>query len=162
MSSTASLHITTPSMREIVMTRVFDAPRQVVFDAWTRPDMLRRWFGPRGYRLVVCEVDLRVGGAWRFVVRAPDGSEMTLRGTYREIMAPERLVSTEFNECTAQGDAEALSTVAFAEDGGRTTLTHTVRYPSQDIRDAVLASGMEYGVGQAYDKLAETLAAVSA
>jgi uncharacterized protein YndB with AHSA1/START domain len=156
---TGALQITTPSRREIVMTRVFDAPRRLVFDAWTRPELLRRWFGPRGHRLVVCEVDLRVGGSWQFVVRAPDGSEMALRGTYLEVVVPERVVSVEASECDAQGDAESRGTIVLVEDDGRTTLTHTVLYPSQDVRDAVLASGMEHGVAEGYDKLAETLAA---
>src|ERR1700737_1862387 len=95
MKNTGTLNVTTPSDREIVMTRVFDAPRALVFDAFTQPELLKRWFGPRGWSLVVCEVDYRVGGGFRFVLRGPDGSEMGMRGVYREILRPERSVHAE-------------------------------------------------------------------
>src|SRR6202049_1212028 len=95
MKNTGTLKVTLPSEREIVLTRVFNAPRQMIYDAWTKPELLKRWFGPRGWSLVVCEVDLRVGGAWRFVLRGPDGAEMGMRGVYREIVPPERVVDTE-------------------------------------------------------------------
>jgi uncharacterized protein YndB with AHSA1/START domain len=90
-----TLKVTTPSDREVVMTRVFNAPRNLVFDALTRPDLLKRWYGPVGWSLVACEIDLRVGGGWRFVTRRPDGREIGQRGVYREIVPPERLVNTE-------------------------------------------------------------------
>ena len=158
--NTGTLTVTTPTEREIVLTRVFDAPRRLVFDAWTKPELLRRWFGPHGHELVVCEVDLRVGGTWRYVVRGPDGTEMHLHGVYLEIVAPERLVRTEANDdCDAEAGGESLVTTLLVERGGRTTLTSTVRYPSKQIRDAVISSGVEHGVAESYDRLAALLAA---
>src|ERR1700732_1714068 len=95
MKNTGTLKVTTPTDREIVLTRVFDAPRHLVFEAFTRPELLKRWFGPRGWSLVVCEVDLKVGGGWRFVLRSPDGKEMGMRGIYLEIDRPARSVHME-------------------------------------------------------------------
>jgi uncharacterized protein YndB with AHSA1/START domain len=113
-----------PTERKLVFTRVLDAPRRLVFDAWTRPEMLKHWFGPHGWSLVVCEIDLRVGGRWRFVLRDPDGTEMGMRGVYREIVAPERTVYTE----TFDGmPGESLVTGVLAEHDGKTKLTATVR-----------------------------------
>ncbi|MBA3384650.1 MAG: SRPBCC family protein [Actinobacteria bacterium] len=158
MTNTETLQVTTPSEREIAMTRVFDAPRGLVFDAWTKPELLKRWLGVRnGWSLAVCEVDLGVGGAYRFVWRGPDGAEMGMGGVYREIVAPERLVSTEkFDDPWYPG--EALDTIVLVEENGKTTATTTVLYESQEIRDAVLESGMARGVGESYDVLAELLA----
>jgi uncharacterized protein YndB with AHSA1/START domain len=155
MKNRGTLKVTTPTDREIVMTRVFDAPRHLVWDAFTRPDLLRRWFGPRGWALVVCEVDLRVGGGFRFVLRGPDGQEMGMRGVYRELVPPERSVHVEsFDDYPG----EAQVTAVFVEQGGQTTLTATVLYPSREVRDLVLQSGMEHGAAESYDKLAELLA----
>jgi uncharacterized protein YndB with AHSA1/START domain len=157
MKNTGTLKVTTPTEREIVLTRVFDAPRALVFDAFTKPELLRRWFGPRGWSLAVCEVDLRVGGRWRFVLRGPDGAEMGMGGVYREIVPPERDVHTEaFDDYPG----ESLVTGVFDEEGGKTTLTATILYPSQEVRDAVIQSGMEHGAAESYDKLAEYLAAL--
>jgi uncharacterized protein YndB with AHSA1/START domain len=155
----ATLEVTTPSEREIAMTRVFDAPRELVFDAWTKPELLERWLGVRnGWTLAVCEVDLTVGGAYRWVWRGPDGAEMGMGGVYREIVAPERIVATErFDNPWYAG--EALDTIVLVEAGGKTTATTTVLYESREIRDAVLESGMATGVAESYDKLAEILAA---
>jgi len=152
------LQVTTPSDREIAMTRVFDAPRGLVFDAWTKPELLKRWLGVRGgWTFAVCEVDLRVGGAYRFVWRGPDGAEMGMGGVYREIAPPERLVATEsFDDPWYPG--EALDTTVLVEEGGKTTATTTVLYESEEIRDAVLESGMARGVAESYDMLAEYLA----
>jgi uncharacterized protein YndB with AHSA1/START domain len=152
------LQVTTPSEREIAMTRVFDAPRNLVFDAWTKPELLKRWLGVRGgWTFAVCEVDLRVGGAYRFVWRGPDGTEMGMGGVYREIARPGRLVATEkFDDPWYEG--EALDTTVLVEKGGKTTVTTTVLYASRDVRDAVLKSPMEKGVAESYDKLAELLA----
>ena len=152
------LQVTTPSEREIAMTRVFDAPRSLVFDAWTKPELLKRWLGVRGgWTFAVCEVDLKVGGAYRFVWRGPDGREMGMGGVYREIVRPERLVATEkFDESWYEGDA--LDTTTFVERGGKTTATTTVRYVSQEVRDAVLKTPMLTGVAESYDKMAEVLA----
>jgi len=150
------LEITTPSDREIAMTRVFNAPARLVFDAWTKPELIRRWLGVRaGWTMAVCEVDLRVGGAYRFVWRGPDMT-MGMGGMYREVVPPTRLVSTEkFDEAWYEG--EALDTMVLVEREGKTTVTTTVRYVSREVRDAVIKSGMATGVAEGYDKLAELL-----
>jgi uncharacterized protein YndB with AHSA1/START domain len=158
MKNTGTLKVTTPSDREIVLTRVFDAPRNLVYDALTKPELLKRWFGPRGWSLVVCEVDLKVGGKWRFVLRGPDGSEMGMSGTYRELVRPERTVHTEsFDDYPG----ESIVTGVLVEHGGKTTLTGTILYESKEIRDAVVNSGMEHGAAESYDKLAELLPTVA-
>lgn len=156
------LKITTPSDRELAMTRVFDAPRSMVFDAWTRPELLKRWLGVfGGWTFVVCEVDLRVGGKYRYVWRGKDGNEMGMGGVFREIVPPERLVCTEkFDDSWYPGDA--VDTTVFVEKGGKTTVTTTVRYESKEARDGVLKSPMESGVVKSYDKLAELLASMPA
>jgi uncharacterized protein YndB with AHSA1/START domain len=155
MLNTGTLKVTTPSDREIAMTRVFDAPREMVFDAFSKPELLKRWFGPRGWSLAVCEVDFRVGGGFRFVLRGPDGTEMGMRGVYREIVRPERSVHIEsFDDFPG----ESIVTAVMTEDEGKTTFTATVAYPSQEVRDAVIKSGMEHGAAESYDRLAEVLA----
>jgi len=159
MKNTGTLRVTTPTDREIVLTRVFDAPRHMVFDAFTKPELLKRWFGPRGWSLVICEIDLKVGGGFRFVLRGPDGRDMGMRGVYREIVPPERSVHTEsFDDFPG----ESQVTTILAEQGGKTTLTATILYPSQEVRDAVIKSGMEHGAAESYDKLAELLPAAGA
>jgi uncharacterized protein YndB with AHSA1/START domain len=159
MKNTGTLKVTTPTDREIVLTRVFDAPRRLVFDAFTKPELLKRWFGPRGWSLVVCEVDLKVGGTFRFVLRGPDGKDMGMRGVYREIVPPERTVHREsFDDYPG----ESQVTTVLVEQGGKTTLTATVLYSSPEVRDAVIKSGMEHGAAECYDKLAELLASAPA
>jgi uncharacterized protein YndB with AHSA1/START domain len=159
MRNNGSLTVTTPTDREVVLTRVFDAPRHLVFDAFTKPELLKRWFGPRGWSLVVCEVDLKVGGGFRFVLRGPDGRDMGMRGVYREIAPPDRSVHMEsFDDFPG----ESQVTTVLVERDGKTTLTATVLYASQEVRDAVIQSGMEHGAAESYDKLAELLAAVAA
>lgn len=154
MMNTGTLKVTLPSDREVMMTRVFDAPRHLVFDALTKPELLKRWFGPRGHSLIVCEVDLRVGGAWRYVLRTPDGREMGMGGLYREIVPAERTVHTEaFDDYPG----ESIVTTVLTEHQGKTTLTGTVLCESQEIRDAVLGTGMEHGAAETYDRLAELL-----
>jgi uncharacterized protein YndB with AHSA1/START domain len=163
MNNTGALQITTPSDREIAMTRVFDAPREMVFEALTRPELLKRWLlGPDGWSLDVCEIDLKVGGAYRYMWRREaDGTEMGMSGVYREIAAPERIVATEvFDQPWYPG--EAVGTTVLTEQGGKTTLTSTMLYASQEARDGVLKSGMEDGVGASYDRLAEVLASTVA
>lgn len=158
-----TLKLTTPADREIAMTRVFDAPRQLVFDAHTKPDLVRQWLlGPPGWSMPVCEMDVRVGGTYRWVWRHDtNGTEMGMGGVYREIVAPERLVTTErFDEAWYPG--EALNTLVLIEQGGRTTLTQTMRYESRDARDAVIKSNMEKGVAASYDRLADLLASTPA
>ncbi len=155
MKNTGTLQVTTHGDREIVMTRVFDAPRHLVYDAFTKPELLKRWFGPRDWSLVVCDVDLRVGGSFRFVLNGPGGVQMGIRGVYREITPPERSVHLEsFDDYPG----EAIVTTVLTENAGRTTLTATVHYDSREIRDAVVKSGMEHGAAESYDKLAELLA----
>jgi uncharacterized protein YndB with AHSA1/START domain len=157
----AKLQVTTPSDREIAMTRVFDAPRSLVFDAFTKPELLKRWLGVRGgWTFPVCEVDLRVGGAYRYVWRGPKGQEMGMGGIFREVVRPERVVCTEkFDESWYEG--EAVDTMTFVERNGKTTATITVLYSSKAARDGVLKSPMEKGVAEGYDKLDEVLTSIA-
>ena len=138
------------------MTRGFNAPARLVFDAWTKPELIKQWLGVRaGWTMEVCEVDLRVSGAYRFVWRGP-GMTMGMGGLYREIAPPVRLVSTEkFDEAWYEG--EAVDTMVLVERDAKTTMTTTVRYVSREVRDAVIQSGMATGVAEGYDKLAELL-----
>jgi uncharacterized protein YndB with AHSA1/START domain len=162
MKSKERLQVTTPSAREIAMTRVFAAPRTMVWSALTKPELVKRWLGVRaGWTLPVCEIDLKVGGSYRYVWRGPKGQEMGMGGVYREIVAPERIVATEvFDQKWYDGDA--LDTTVLVEKGGKTTLTTTVLYASQKVRDAVLESPMKEGVGEGYEKLEEVLASIAA
>ena len=159
MKHVGSLTITTPSDLEISMTRVFDAPRRLVFDAYTKPELLKRWLGVfGGWELAVCEVDLQMGGRYRYEWRGPGGKEMGMGGVIRELDPPARIVTTEkFDDPWYEG--EALGTVTFVEQGGKTTLTMTMRYQSKDVRDAVLLSPMEQGLAASLDKLEELLPA---
>src|SRR5262249_50656249 len=144
---------------EIVMTRVFNAPRAMVFKAFTQPELVKRWLlGPPGWSMPVCEIDLRVGGKYRYVWHNDKtGHEMGMGGVYREIVPPDRIVATEkFDDPWYPG--EAIGTVALMEQGGKTTLTQTIQYESREARDAVLKSPMESGVAAGYDRLAELLA----
>ena len=139
-----TLSVTPRGERDIVMTRLFNAPRRLVFDAWTTPELLRRWYGARGWSLPVCEIDLRPGGAYRYVMRGPDGVEVTLRGTYRDVDPPERLVSTEafegFSEDGWRPEDETVSTMLLTEQDGQTTWTLTTTYPcSRGARRGVCA-----------------------
>lgn len=162
MNKTGALRVATLGDRDIVMTRVFDAPRTLVFDAWTQPELLKAWFGgPRDWTLEICEIDLRPGGAYRFVTRRSDGTEMGWGGVYRDCMPPERIVFTElFDEPWYSG--EALIMIILAEQGGRTTFTSTILYDSEDVRDSVLASPMERGVAENFVRLDEFLARLQA
>lgn len=158
MINTSTLKITTPSDREIAMTRVFDAPRRLVFEAVTTPELVRQWLlGPDGWSMPVCEIDLRVGGKYRYVWRRiSDGKDMGMGGVYREIVAPERIVATEtFDDPWYKG--EAVGTTVLIEQDGKTTLTQTMLYDSREIRDAILKTPMEKGVARSYDRLAEVL-----
>ena len=145
------LSITTPSDREITMTRVFDAPRSLLFDALTNIALLKRWFGLfGGWSLAVCEIDLKIGGPFRFVWRNPEGRRMGMSGFYREIVVPERIVHSELYD---DYPGESLVTTLLNERAGQTTLTSTILYESREIRDAVLKSGMERGVTASYENL---------
>jgi uncharacterized protein YndB with AHSA1/START domain len=142
---------TTPSDHEFVMSRVIDAPRRLVFDAWTKPEHLPHWMlGPDGWTMPVCEIDLRPGGKWRFLWRQADGSEMGMHGVYQEVSPPGRLVSTE-----SWGGSwpETLNTLLLAEEGGRTSITSRVRYPTKEAREAALATGMKDGVAASFERL---------
>jgi uncharacterized protein YndB with AHSA1/START domain len=154
-----SFKVTTPSDLEIRMTRLFNAPPHLVFEAMTKPEHVAQWWGRlgEGYSVPVCEIDLRVGGRWRFVNRHPHG-EAAFHGEYREIMPPFRLVFTEIFE--EFPDTVSVVTTEFAEEGGQTRMTATVRYPSLEVRDMVLATGMSTGAGISYDRLEDLVAAL--
>jgi uncharacterized protein YndB with AHSA1/START domain len=162
MTNGGALKVTTRGDREIVMTRVFEAPRTLVFEAFTKPELVRQWLlGPPGWSMPVCEIDLRVGGRYRYVWRNVNGNEMGMGGVYREILAPEKVVATEkFDQSWYPG--EAVGTILLVEQGGRTTLTQTVLYESREARDVVLTSPMESGVAAGYDRLEELLASIQA
>jgi len=133
-----SLNVIARGEREIVMTRVFAAPRRLVFDAWTKPELLQRWYGARGWSLPVCEIDLRPGGTYRYVMQGPDGAQVTLRGAFREVDPPERLVSTEafegFSDEGWRPEDDTLSTMVLTELNGTTTWTLTP--PTQRVKCA--------------------------
>jgi uncharacterized protein YndB with AHSA1/START domain len=159
MMNTGQLAIAAHGDREIVMTRVFNAPRKHVFAAWTRPELVKQWLlGPPGWSMPVCEIDLKVGGKYRYEWRRDsDGQNMGMGGVYREIVPPERLVVTEqFDEAWYPG--HALITLILTEKDGKTTATQTVKYESQEARDAVMKSPMESGVAASFDRMAELLA----
>lgn len=163
MTSTANLQVTTRGDREIVMTRSFDAPRKLVFEAFTKPALVRQWLlGPPGWSMPVCEIDLRVGGNYRYVWRHDaSGNQMGMGGVYREIVVPERIVATEkFDEAWYPG--EGVGTVTFHEAAGKTTITQTILYDSNAARDAVLKSPMEQGVAAGYDRLEKLLVSLPA
>jgi uncharacterized protein YndB with AHSA1/START domain len=145
--------LTRTSDREFVLTRVFAAPRRLVFAAWTRPEHVRRWYGCSAMTLAECEIDLRVGGAWRYVLRAPDGIDHIMTGIYREIAPPGRLVYTERYVTQGFTSSEALVTVLFAQHDGMTTLTSTVLHASREACDGHLGAGMERGAAEVYDRL---------
>ena len=160
MKNTGQLRVTTRGDREIVLTREFDAPRKLVFDAFTKPELIRQWLlGPQGWSMPICEVDLRVGGKYRYVWRHTNGNEMGMGGVYREIVPAERIVATEkFDEAWYPG--EAVGTVVFIEQAGRTTITQTILYDSREARDAVMKSPMESGVAAGYDRLEQLLSSL--
>jgi uncharacterized protein YndB with AHSA1/START domain len=146
---------TTPSDREILGTRVVEAPRELVWEAWTNPEHVPHWLlGPEGWTMPVCEIDLRPGGAWHFVWRRSDGTEMEMRGEYRDVEPPERLVHTE----SWGGDwPETLNTLILSEEDGQTTMAQTILYPSKEARDAALATGMKKGASISFERLDEYL-----
>ena len=153
------LDVSKPSERELTVSRTFNAPRDLVFEAYTNPQMVKQWlFGPEEWRMVVCEIDFKVGGKFRFVWRHKEKGDMGMGGVYREIVKPKRIVHTElFDEDWTGG--ETLETTIFDEKDGRTTVTSTVRYASEAARDGALKTGMIDGLGTAYDRLAEFLVA---
>jgi uncharacterized protein YndB with AHSA1/START domain len=157
MKNSGTLKVTTPSEREVAMIRVFDAPRHLVFEAWTKPELVKRWlYGLDDWRLTVCKMNLKPGGGLRFVWSHGNGEDMGMSGVFREIAPPERLVFTEIWD-EDWTDGETLVTIVFSEHAGKTTLTQTVRYSSREARDAALKTGMENGAAVSYDRLAELL-----
>ncbi len=155
MTNTTTLQVTTPTDREIVMTRVVNAPRRLVWEAWTSTKHLPRWMlGPDGWTMPVCEIDLRPGGAWHFVWRRDDGTEMEMRGSYKEVVPPDRLVSSE---SWGPEWPETLNTLTLVEREGQTTVIQTMLYPSKEARDAALKTGMAEGVSQSFARLEKHL-----
>jgi uncharacterized protein YndB with AHSA1/START domain len=155
MENTGTLKVTTPTDREVVLTREFNAPRRLVFEAFSKPELLKRWLlGPPGWEMVVCEVAGKVGDRYRYEWRNTGGMKMGLHGVCREIVPPERMVCTELMDGFT---GESLVTTVLVEHGGKTKLTTTILYPSREVRDTVLKSGMERGVAASYDRLGDLL-----
>ncbi len=160
MTTNASVTVTTPSDREIMMTRLFDAPRNLVFDCYTKPALLKRWMFPHGWQMTVCDNDVRPGGAFHWEWRSADGRDMGMRGVYRDVVRPQRIVRTEIFDQDRTG-AEALGTLLLAEYDGTTIVTMSVVYSSRQARDGALKSGMADGVVASYAQLDALLAALS-
>lgn len=152
--------LTMPSDTEIVITRSFNAPRKLVFEAWTKPEHVRRWYGLSFLAMTVCEIDLRVGGKWRYVLRSPDGSEHGFSGEYQAITPPKRLVYSEGYEGLPPGH-DYLVTTTFDEQDGKTTLTSRMLYKSKEDRDGHVASGMEPGMRETLDRLEHLLSTLA-
>ena len=150
--------ITLPSDQEIRITRTFAVPRRLVFEACTKPEHLKRWWGPRDTTITHCEMDFRVGGKWRFVLQGPDGSEHPFCGEYREIDSPTRYVQTFVYDVPVIRDHPAIETATFDEVGGKTTLTVTIWHGSKEARDGHLQSGMESGMNESHERLEKLLA----
>jgi len=151
-ADSGSATVTLPTEEQILITREFDAPKRLVYQAWTTPELVRRWWHANRGEVTVAEIDLRVGGAWRYVAVTPDGFEVAFHGEYREVVPNERIVATEVYEGAPQTDGAdegTLNTATFTELDGRTTLTTLVQAPSLEVRDAIIASGMEAGMQDA-------------
>src|SRR5262245_21139338 len=152
--------------REIVIKRTFNGPARIVFDAWTRPELVRRWWAPKSHRVSVtsCEADVRVGGTYRYVLRKHNEDQFAFSGQYREVTAPSRLVYTEIFEPTAAGanpdDEGVVVTVTFDEHDGKTNLVSRSLCPSREVRDMIIASGMEHGMKESMDLLEELVASL--
>jgi uncharacterized protein YndB with AHSA1/START domain len=159
--SNSTALVTTPSDREIVLTRTFDAPRKLVWEAMTKPEHVRRWYCCAVLTFVVCEIDLRVGGAYRYTMRTPEGVDHTMTGVYREILAPERVVATERYETTGFTSPDALVTMTLTEQDGRTRLQSVILHANKESRDGHLNAGMENGARESFDRLADLLASLS-
>jgi len=158
MASSATATVTLPTDDQILITREFDAPRELVWRAYTEPDLVRRWWHANRGEMTICDIDLRVGGSWRYVMATPEGFEVAFHGEYREIVPNERLVVTDVYEGIPDPEsAAALVTITFTEREGRTILTSLMDLPSKDIRDAIISSGMEGGLQESYDHLEEVV-----
>jgi uncharacterized protein YndB with AHSA1/START domain len=152
-TSSGTAIVTLPTDEQILITREFDAPRHLVYRAWTTPELVKRWWSAKRGEVTVAEIDLRVGGKWRYVMVTEDGFEVAFHGEFREIVPDERIVSTEVYE--GMPDAEAVNTLTLTEVDGRTTLTVLVQHASKEHRDAHIESGMEAGMQDAMDLLEE-------
>jgi len=158
-TSSGTATVTLPTDEQILITREFDAPKHLVYKAYTTPELVRRWWHANRGEMTVVEIDLRVGGPWRYVAVTPDGTEVGFHGEYREIVPNERIVSTEVYEGAWQPEGSeqgTVNTATFADADGRTTLTILVEAPSKEIRDAIIESGMEAGMQDALDLLEQT------
>ena len=154
MTTSGTAKVTLPADEQILITREFDAPKHLVYKAWTTPELVRRWWNAKRGEVTTCEIDLRVGGTWRYVMVTPDGMQVGFHGEFREIVPNERIVSTEAYEGVPDPDANAtLNTLTLSEADGRTTLEVLVHAPSKEIRDAIIESGMEAGMQDAMDLL---------
>jgi uncharacterized protein YndB with AHSA1/START domain len=151
--------LSTPSDLEVVMTRVFNAPRRLVYEAHSKPEHIQRWWGPRGSTMTSCEVDFRPGGRWRFVLREADGSENAFRGEFRETLEPEKIVQTF--EWEGMPGHISVETLTLVEQDDKTTVTSTSKFDSVEDRDGMLQSGMEAGANESFDRLEEHLATMS-
>jgi uncharacterized protein YndB with AHSA1/START domain len=153
MTSSGTAKVTLPTDEQILITREFDAPKHLVYKAWTTPELVKRWWSGHRGSMTIAEIDLRVGGMWRYVMVANGGFEVAFHGEYREIVPNERIVNTEVYEPMPEG--EALNVVTFTEVDGRTTLELLVETPSKEVRDAIIDSGMEVGMQEQMDLLEE-------
>ena len=157
-TSSRTATLTLPTDEQILITREFDAPKDLVYKAWTTPELVKRWWHAKRGEATVAEIDLRVGGRWRYVMVTDDGFEVAFHGEYREIVPNERIVSTEIYEGAPPmegSEAGTLNTATFTEGDGRTTLTILIEAPNQQVRDAIIESGMEDGLQDALDLLEE-------
>ncbi len=155
-TSSGTATVTLPTDEQILITREFDAPKHLVYKAWTTPELVKRWWNAKRGEVTLADIDLRVGGMWRYVMVTEDGFEVGFHGEYREIVPNERIVSTEVYEGMPQGEGPeegTLNTATFTEADGRTTLTILVQAPSKEMRDAIIDSGMEAGMQDAMDLL---------
>jgi uncharacterized protein YndB with AHSA1/START domain len=152
-ASSGTALVTLPSDTQVLVTRDFNAPRHLVYKAYTTPELVRRWWAGRRGQMTIAEIDLRVGGTWRFVMVSTAGMEVAFHGTYREIVPYERLVHTEVYE--AMPDTEVVNTITFAEADGRTKMTVLIDCGTQELRDGMMSSGMEVGMQEAYDLIEE-------
>jgi uncharacterized protein YndB with AHSA1/START domain len=160
-TSSGSAKLTLPADDQILVTREFDAPKELVYRAFTTPDLVRRWWHAKRGEVTTCEIDLTVGGKWRYVMVTPDGQEVGFHGEYREIVPSERVVTTEVYEGAPGGDENpVVNTATFVEEDGRTTLSILMQAPSREVRDIIIESGMEDGLQDALDLLEEVAVAV--
>ena len=159
MASSATATVTLPTEDQILITREFDAPRELVWRAYTEPDLVRRWWHANRGEMTICDIDLRVGGSWRYVMATPEGFEVAFHGEYRELVPHERIVTTEVYEPVP--DAEAVDTVEFSEVDGRTTITMVVQHQRKEFRDMHVESGMEDGLQDALDLLEQVAQSLS-